>query len=90
MVKYSTYKTGAQPYTITSDIKGFPCQQGFITIDNIFPGKHRDTDYKVGSQWWSDKTDLSLFHDRNQGAATIFKFRKAIMEDWGKRCSWLH
>lgn len=90
VVKYSTYKTGTQPYTITSDIKGFPRQQGFITIDNTFPGKHRDTDYKVGRQWWSDKTDRSLFHDRNQGATTIFKFRKAIMEDWGKRCSWLH
>ena len=90
VVKYSTYKTGTQPYTITSDIKGFPCQQGFITIDNTFPGKHRDTDYKVGSQWWSDKTDPTLFHDHNQGAATIFKFRKTIMEDWGKRCQWLH
>lgn len=89
MVKYSTYKTGTQPYTITSDIKGFPKQEGFITIDNAFPGKEMDTDYKVGRQWWSDKTDPALYHDGNQGAATIFKFRKAIMEDWGKRCSWL-
>ena len=89
MVKYSTYKTGTQPYTITSDIKGFPKQQGFITIDNAFPGKHRETDYKVGCHWWSDRTDPSLFHNGNQGAATIYKFRKTIMEDWGKRCSWM-
>lgn len=89
MVRYSTYKTGTQPYTITSEIKGFPEQKGFITIDNAFPGKHHDTDYKVGFQWWSDRTDSALFHDGNQGAATIFKFRKEIIEDWGKRCSWL-
>lgn len=89
MVRYSTYKTGTQPYTITSDIEGFPEQNGFITIDNTFPGKRRDTDYAVGAQWWSDRRDPALFHDGNQGAATIFKFRKDIMEDWGKRCSWL-
>lgn len=89
MVRYSTYKTGTQPYTITSDIEGFPEQNGFITIDNTFPGKRRDTDYTVGAQWWSDRQEPALFHDGNQGAATIFKFRKEIMEDWGKRCSWL-
>ena len=89
MVRYSTYKTGTQPYTITSDIEEFPEQNGFITIDNTFPGKHRDTDYAVGAQWWSDRREPALFHDGNQGAATIFKFRKEIMEDWGKRCSWL-
>ena len=50
VVRYSTYKTGTQPYTITSEIKGFPVQNGYITIDNAFPGKHRDTDYTVGKQ----------------------------------------
>lgn len=89
MVKYSTYKTGTQPYTITSEIEGFPEQHGFITIDNAFPGKRHDTDYKVGKQWWSDRTDPALYHKGNQGAATIFKFRKAAMEDWGHRCTWL-
>lgn len=89
VVRYSTYKTGTQPYTITSEIKGFPVQNGYITIDNAFPGKHRDTDYTVGKQWWSDRTATELFHDGNQGAATIFKFRKDIIEDWGRRCSWL-
>ena len=89
VVKYSTYKTGTQPYTITSEIEGFPVQNGFITIENTFPGKRQETDYAVGRQWWSDKTDAALFHDGHQGAATIFKFRKAVMEDWGMRCAWL-
>ena len=89
MVRYSTYKIGTQPYTVTSDIKGFPTQKGFITIANTFPGQRRSTDYAVGKQWWSDRTAPELFHDGHQGAATIFKFRKDIMEDWGRRCSWL-
>ena len=89
MVKYSTYKMGTQPYTITSDIEGFPKQTGFITIENSYPGVRQATDYPVGKHWWSDKTDPSLFHDGNQGAATIFKFRKTVMEDWGMRCKWL-
>lgn len=89
VVKYSTYKTGTQPYSITSGIKDFPEQNGSITIDNAFPGKRQDTDYKTGGTWWSDRTDPALYHDGHQGAATIFRHRKDIMEDWGKRCSWL-
>lgn len=89
VVKYSTYKTGTQPYTITSAIKGFPTQNGHITIDNAFPGKPRPTDYKVGGQWWSDRTDPTLFHDNHQGAATVYKFRKEVIEDWGRRCGWM-
>ncbi|NPD91655.1 DUF1593 domain-containing protein [Prevotella sp. PMUR] len=89
MVKYSTYKVGTQPYTITSDIKGFPQQQGFITIENVFPGKHRSTDYRTGAQWYSDKVAPELFYDNNQGAMTVYKWRKDAIEDWGKRCQWL-
>lgn len=89
VVRYSTYKTGTQPYTITSDIDGFPRQEGFITIANAFPGKGRQSDYPLGGSWWTDRADPALFHDGNQGAATIFRFRRAIMEDWGTRCSWL-
>lgn len=89
VAKYSTYKTGTQPYTISSDIDGFPRQEGFITIENVFPGKHRDTDYQVGAQWWTDKSDNALFYNGHQGANTIYKWRKAVMENWGKRCAWL-
>lgn len=55
----------------------------------VFPGSCCDTDYKTGNSWWSDRRDPTLYHDGNQGAATIFKHRKCIIEDWGKRCSWL-
>lgn len=89
MVRYSTYKTGTQPYTITSDIEGFPPQQGSITIVNQYPGQRRETDYRVGSHWYSDRLSPALFHNGHQGAATVYKWRRDVMEDWGLRCQWL-
>ncbi len=89
MVRYSTYKTGTQPYSITSEIKGFPAQNGFITIVNTFPGVRRKTDYAVGNQWYSDKKEEGERWDDHQGALTIFRWRKDVIEDWGKRCAWL-
>lgn len=90
MVKYSTYKTGAIPYTITSDkIDGFKPLQGDIYVDNLFPGKPHKTDYKLGKSWYTDKQDPNLFWGGCQGALTVQKWRDAVMEDWGKRWSWL-
>ncbi len=89
MVRYSTYKMGTQPYSITSTLKGFTEQNGFITIANGFPGKESSNDYKVGCQWFTDKAAPELYWNEHQGAMTISKWRKAIIEDWGKRCSWL-
>lgn len=89
LARYSTYKTGTQPYSITSDIEGFPKQEGFITIENVFPGRQRSTDFTVGGNWFTDKTDTALFHKGNQGAMTVYKWRKAAIEDWGGRCQWL-
>jgi len=91
MTRYATYKTGVISYTISSSIPGFPLQSGYFYVENIFPGKHRTSDYKLGETWWTDRQDPSLFSDKEkcQGAKTVSKWRIAIMEDWGKRCQWL-
>lgn len=91
MCRYATYKCGVISYKIEADIKGFPQQSGEFYVDNVFPGKHRPTDYVVGSTWWSDCTDSALYSAREhcQGAETVAKWRNQVMEDWGKRCSWL-
>ncbi len=89
MVRYSTYKMGTQQYSITSGIDGFPEQNGFITIANGFPGKESTNDYKVGNHWYTDKAAPELFYDGNQGAMTVKKWRNNVIDDWGKRCSWL-
>lgn len=86
VVKYSTYKTGTIPYTITSSkVSGFQPQNGEITIDNLWPGKAYSTDYRLGSNWYTDKQLSELYWGNCQGAMTVQKWRNEVMEDWGKR-----
>ncbi len=41
-VRHTTYALGTMPYTIVSDIPGFPEQKGEITVVNVWPGKNRE------------------------------------------------
>lgn len=88
-VRHSTYYLGTLPYTITSDIPGFPCHEGAITVENLWPGRESSTDYEVGANWYTDKADPALFWKKLQGAQTVLKWREAVMEDWGKRLGYL-
>lgn len=47
-VRHATYALGTMPYTIVSDIPGFPEQEGKITVENIWPGRNRETDPGIG------------------------------------------
>ena len=91
MARYATYKCGIASYTISSQIKGFPLQSGYFFVENTFPGKHRNTDYKVGSTWWTDKSDPALYSDREkcQGAKTVSKWRNDVFDSWALRCQWM-
>lgn len=89
MARYSTYTLGTLPYTIVSDVDGFPVQSGAVTIANSWPGRRRLTDYSLGRNWWTDKSSSELFHSYFQGGATIYKWRTEVMDDWGERWSWL-
>ena len=89
VVKFSTYKLGTLPYTITSSLPNFKTQEGAITISNLWPGKRHKTDYRLGDNWYSDSQESSLFWKNCQGAMTSQKWRNEIMEDWGKRWNWL-
>ena len=88
-VRHSTYYLGTLPYTITSDIPGFPCHEGAITVENLWPGRESATDYEVGAHWYTDRADPALFMNRMQGARTVLKWREAVLEDWGKRLGYL-
>lgn len=88
-VRHSTYYTGTLPYTITSDIPGFPEYEGAITVENLWPGRESDTDYKVGGNWYTDKSDPKLFWKDLQGAETVYKWRQEVMDDWGRRLKYL-
>ena len=89
MCRYATYKAGIMKYTIDADIKGFPSQSGELYVENVFPGKPRPTDYRVGQTWWTDLSSPSMYSGKCQGAKTVEKWRSDVVEDWGQRCSWL-
>ncbi len=88
-VRHATYALGTIPYTIVSDVPGFPTQKGEITIENVWPGKARQTDYKLGENWFTDKSDADLFENNLHGFKTVSKWRIDVMKDWGKRWSWM-
>ena len=88
-VRHTTYYLGTLPYTIVSDIPGFPEQKGEITIENVWPGEKRATDYPVGKNWFTDRGDKNLIENDCLGSKTVSKWRNDAMEDWGKRWSWL-
>lgn len=88
-VRHSTYYTGTLPYKITSHIEGFPQYEGEITVENIWPGRKSSTDYKVGANWFTDKSAPELFWHDLQGAQTTYKWRQEAMEDWGRRLQFL-
>lgn len=89
VVRHSTYYLGTLPYKITSHIPGFPEYEAAITVENLWPGREYPTDYKVGPQWYSDKSDPALFWKNLQGAETVFKWRNDVMKDWGTRLEYL-
>lgn len=55
-----------------------------------WPGKPSPDDYKLGNNWYGDKTELELFMGSQQGAKTVSKHREAYLMDWAKRWAWLN
>ena len=89
VVRHSTYTLGTHPYVIKSDIPGFADLEGEITINNEWPGIKRDTDYRLGENWYTDRSDEDLFERNYHGYKSVSKWRIDVMSDWAKRWSWL-
>ncbi len=88
-IKYCPKQTETLSYKITSPISGFLEQSGKFVVDNIWPGKPRATDYKLGLNWYTDRAAPELFDGRQQGGRTVLKWRSDVLLDWAKRWSWL-
>jgi hypothetical protein len=89
-IKYCPKQTETLTYKITSPIPGFPEQSGEFFVDNIWPGKPRATDYKLGLNWYTDRGAPELFDGKQQGGRTVLKWRSDVLLDWAKRWAWLH
>ncbi|GAB3705787.1 DUF1593 domain-containing protein [Spirosoma flavus] len=88
-VKYAPKQTETLTYKITSNVPGFQEQSGQLVVDNVWPGKPRSTNYKLGNNWYTDRKDPALFDGIWQGAKTVLKWRNEVLLDWAKRWKWL-
>jgi Cellulose-binding Sde182, nucleoside hydrolase-like domain/Domain of unknown function (DUF5060) len=88
-IKYAPKQTETLTYKITSTIPGFPQQSGQFVVDNFWPGKLRSSDYKLGHDWFTDRTDSDLYDDIWQGGKTVLKWRTGVLLDWAMRWAWL-
>ena len=61
---------------------------GQITVENTW-NRQNETDYQVGSQWWTDSYAPADYRHNCAGANTQRTMRDEIMQDWGQSWSWL-
>jgi hypothetical protein len=88
-IKYAPKQAETINYKFTSDIPGFQLQQGNLVVTNLWPGKENPTDYKLGPDWFTDKSDPQLYDGKIQGGKTVSKWRNDVLQDWAKRWAWL-
>ncbi|GGE97122.1 hypothetical protein GCM10011518_03060 [Flavobacterium limi] len=88
-IKYVPKQAELLNYKFTSDIPNFPVQEGKLVVENVWPDKKHTTDYKLGKNWYTDKSDPKLYDGKIQGGKTILKWRNDILMDWAKRWKWL-
>lgn len=89
VVRYAPKQSETLSYTITSSIPGFSKQNGQLVVNNLWPGKRGNTDYSLGRQWYSDKSDPQLYDGKIQGGITVKKWRNEVLRHWAKRWQWL-
>ena len=89
-IRYSPKRTETLTYKIASPLPGFPGQSGQFVVDNTWPGKPRSTNYKLGGNWYTDRSDPQLFDGIQQGGKTVLKWRDEALSDWAKRWAWLY
>ena len=89
-IRYCPKQSETLTYKVTSSIAGFSEQSGQFVVDNMWPGKKRSTDYKLGSNWFTDRSDKELFDGEIQGGKTVSKWRDDALLDWAKRWAWLY
>lgn len=89
VIRYIPKKAEILHYQITSQITQLNGLKGSLVVANSWPGKPHDSDYKLGENWYSDKTDPALYDGKLQGGKTIQKWTADVLSDWAKRWSWL-
>ncbi len=89
VVRYAPKAPARLSYNTSSIIKELDGLSGEFVVDDVWPGKPNSDDYKLGRNWFTDRPDRSLYEGVWQGAGSVRKWRKAVLDDWSLRWSWL-
>lgn len=88
-LKYAPKQAETVAYKFTSAIPGFPAGSGKLVVTNSWPGKRNTTDYVLGDNWYTDRSEPELYDGKIQGGKTISRWRSDVLLDWAKYWSWL-
>jgi len=89
VIRYIPKRAEILSYRFTSGIEAINGLEGSIVVDNSWPGKKHPTDYPLGNNWYTDKSDTALYDGKIQGGKTLLKWRSDALLDWAKRWEWL-
>lgn len=88
-VRYSSKTPETCTYLTASDISELNGLTGQFVSIAPWPGNPGPDDYRLGSSWYSDRPEPTLFLGVQQGARTVSKHRVAFLSDWANRWEWL-
>ena len=89
VIRYIPKKAETLHYKFTSEIPELDALEGSMVVDNHWPGKKHESDYLLGNNWYSDKSDKEFYDGKLQGGKTIQKWRTNVLMDWAERWNWL-
>lgn len=85
MLRYCPKQPATLTYQISSEIESLNALSGAFTVSGEWPGAVTTDGYRVGAQWMTDVSDPALFEGKWQAAATVRKWRTAVLDDWAER-----
>lgn len=88
-VRYVPKSPAVLNYQTTSDIKELNGLKGEFVVGRMWPGHITKDAYKLGENWYTDKSDFKLFNGVWQGFETVAKWRNDVLLDWEKRWNWM-
>ena len=85
MLRYCPKQPASLDYVIASDIKELDGLSGRFTVSGEWPGQPTEKGFTVGDNWMTDVAAPELFEGKWQGAVTVRKWRKEVLDDWAER-----
>lgn len=85
LLRYSPKQPASLDYVITSEIAELDGLSGRFTVGSAWPGEPTEDSFKVCENWFTDVADPALFEGKWQGAMTVRKWRREVLDDWAER-----